>query len=144
MNTIQFSYTFESSQDHCPFAFVISVDGTAVDTVNEFDNTYSGAVDISDDAAEHMLEICMQGKTAEHTKINDTGEIVDDILVAVKNLCLDDIELGHTFLEHATYSHDFNGTQDPVTVPFAGVMGCNGVVRFKFSTPAYLWLLENL
>ena len=144
MSTINFGFTLESTQSHCPFEFVVSIDGKSVDTVSGFDGSHICSIEISDDTADHVIEISMQGKTAEHTKIDSDGNILEDILVTVTKAQLDDIELGHAFLEHATYSHDFNGTQDPVTVPFVGVMGCNGIVRFVFSTPAYLWLLENL
>ena len=42
------------------------------------------------------------------------------------------------------YRHDYNGTTDPFDDEFYGEMGCNGTVSLKFTTPIYLWLLENL
>lgn len=144
MSLIKITFDLESNQLQCPFVFDIVLDDNVAIAINGFDQPHFCEIDVADDEADHVLEVRMRGKTAEHTKINDAGEIIDDILVTVKNFRIDDIDLGHTFLEHTTYSHDFNGTQDLVTVPFVGVMGCNGIVKFKFSTPAYFWLLENL
>jgi len=44
----------------------------------------------------------------------------------------------------AQYQHDFNGTGNPTIDKFYGEMGCNGTVSLKFTTPIYLWLLENM
>ena len=49
-----------------------------------------------------------------------------------------------TFLDKTVYSHDFNGTQSMVNDSFHGRAGCNGTMSLKFSTPMYLWLLENM
>jgi hypothetical protein len=44
----------------------------------------------------------------------------------------------------AKYQHDFNGTGKLTTQNFYGELGCNGTVSLKFSTPIYIWLLENM
>jgi hypothetical protein len=124
--------------------FDIVLDGTVVSMIKGFDHLHVCSVDVTDEDADHVLEIRMQGKTADHTEIDSQGEIIQDILVSISEVQFNDIDLGHVFLEHSVYSHNFNGTQDPVTVPFLGTMGCNGSIEFRFSTPAYLWLLENL
>ena len=99
-----------------------------------------------DDSTEqqHVLEFYMSGKLAEHTVIDDTGTILKDSCVHIANISFDDIQLGQLFNEVAHYHHDHNGTTDPVTQKFYGVMGCNGRAEMRFSTPIYLWLLENM
>ena len=47
-------------------------------------------------------------------------------------------------VEQAVYTHDFNGTQPEIEDTFFGEMGCNGTVSLRFTTPIYLWLLENM
>jgi hypothetical protein len=91
-----------------------------------------------------LLEISMQGKLPEHTTITPDGTIVKDFVVTIDNLQLDGIPLGHVFFNLAQYHHDFNGSQAPVIDRFYGTMGCNGVVKFEFSSPSYLWLLEHI
>lgn len=99
-----------------------------------------------DDAEErdHVLSFEMQGKLPEHTKINEAGEILEDRSITITDIAFDDIQLGHMFTEVSHYHHDTNGTTGSVIDPFYGIMGCNGRVEMRFSTPIYLWLLENM
>ena len=99
-----------------------------------------------DDAEErdHVLSFEMQGKLPEHTKVTEAGEILEDRSITITNIAFDDIQLGHMVTEVAQYYHDTNGTTGSVIDPFYGTMGCNGRVEMRFSTPIYLWLLENM
>jgi hypothetical protein len=93
---------------------------------------------------DHILSFEMQGKLPEHTKVNASGEILQDRSVTIADIAFDDIQLGHMVTEVAAYHHDTNGSTGPVTDNFYGVMGCNGRVELRFRTPIYLWLLENM
>ena len=99
-----------------------------------------------DDAEDrsHVLEFVLSGKTIEHTKITDQGEIVSDVTVRIQDIAFDDIEIDQIVSELAEYHHDFNGTQPSIVDRFYGEMGCNGTLRLEFTTPIYLWLLENM
>jgi len=99
-----------------------------------------------DDSAEksRTLSIEISGKEPQHTKLNDQGEIVDDLVANIQGFKLDNIELGYVFFEKCQYHHDFNGTGDAIVDTFWGMMGCNGRVEFQFSSPVYLWLLESM
>ena len=92
----------------------------------------------------HCLELELLGKLPEHTTIDQDGNILEDRMLCIKKVLLDDIELGHVLTNVATYHHDFNGTAQPVVEKFYGAMGCNGRIKFEFTSPVYLWLLENL
>jgi hypothetical protein len=92
----------------------------------------------------HVLEFVLSGKTSEHTRITEQGEIVSDVTVQIKDIAFDDIVIDQIFSELAEYHHDFNGTQPAIVDRFYGEMGCNGTVRLEFTTPIYLWLLENM
>lgn len=96
------------------------------------------------EAGEHVLEIELAGKLPEHTQLDAQGNILQDQLITVNNLKFDDIELGQVFYDLAEYHHDLNGTSASRVDKFYGTMGCNGVVRLKFSCPVYIWLLENM
>lgn len=93
---------------------------------------------------EHLLSIVLKNKKPEHTTVDENGEIMSDVRLIVKDISIDDINLGHLITKVAEYHHDFNGTNSPTTEKFYGEMGCNGTVKLKFSTPVYLWLLENM
>lgn len=101
-------------------------------------------LDISDDEAEHKLSFVLKNKTIDHTSIDEAGNILADARLQITDVSFDEIQLGHMFIEQATYEHDFNGTGQPVQEKFYGEMGCNGTVSLKFSTPIYLWLLEHM
>ena len=103
------------------------------------------AVEFDDaDDTSHVLEFVLSGKTIEHTKITEQGEITSDVTVRIEDISFDDIVIDQIFSELAEYHHDFNGTQPAITDRFYGEMGCNGTVRLEFTTPIYLWLLENM
>ena len=107
----------------------------------------SESIDINiDDSADavNVLEIIMSGKKPEHTVLDESGAIVKDRLIEISNVSLDGIELGQLFLDKVTYTHDFNGTAEKVQDQFFGKMGCNGSLHFEFSSPVYIWLLENM
>ena len=99
---------------------------------------------LSDNDAEHELRFVMKHKTTEHTKIDEQGAIVSDACLTVSKLAFDEIELKQIFIDQAVYTHDFNGSQAEIQTKFYGDMGCNGTVSLKFTTPIYLWLLENM
>jgi hypothetical protein len=57
---------------------------------------------------------------------------------------IDGIEIDQVFANRSRYTHSFNSDANAIVDDFFGVMGCNGVVEFAFTSPVYLWLLENL
>jgi hypothetical protein len=97
-----------------------------------------------DTESSHVFEIELANKTTEHTTVDEENRIVSDAVVEISEFALDGIELGHTFFANSKYTHDFNGTATQQTDPFYGTMGCNGRVRFEFTSPVYLWLLEHM
>ena len=100
--------------------------------------------EMSDADGEHELTFELFGKLPEHTKITETGEIVSDALLEINNITLDGIDFDQLLQSLAVYHHDVNGTQAPADYKFYGSIGCNGTVTLKFTTPIYLWLLENM
>lgn len=107
---------------------------------HEFSHVFADSVDTQ----AHSIEFRMQGKTPDHTKVNDQGEITQDHLLLIKNKRFENIDVDYAFDSHSRYTHDFNGSQPQIEDTFCGIMGCNGDVRFEFTTPIYLWMLENL
>ena len=94
--------------------------------------------------SKHVMEIVLSGKQQHHTVLDSAGSIVSDRIIKISNVSLDNIQLGQTFLNKNIYTHDFNGTAEKTQQQFFGIMGCNGSIRFEFTSPVYLWLLENM
>ena len=96
------------------------------------------------DDAEHELRLVLKNKTAEHTQVDEQGNIITDARLLITDLAFDEITLGHMLVEQAVYTHDFNGNGAMTQDKFYGELGCNGTVSLKFATPMYLWLLEHM
>ena len=143
-NTTTISGFIDSSDKKIPLGTEVWIDNTCVINIEHVDRIVHFSHEISDDDSEHELRIVMKHKTPEHTKLDNAGEIVRDVMLIISDVKFDEIELGQVFLEKTTYVHDFNGSQSSVEDQFFGEMGCNGTVSLKFSTPTYLWLLENM
>ena len=143
-NTISISFELSTTNDLAELGFEAWVDDKKL-----FDTTWVQGkqlikVDIDDVDGEHELRLILKGKTDKHTQINEQGDIVSDAILSISNLAFDEIKLGHMLTELAVYTHDFNGTKQSIQDQFYGEMGCNGTVSLRFTTPMYLWLLENM
>jgi len=102
-------------------------------------------IEINDqDPTEHEIEFELTGKQLHHTKLNEQNEITQDAVITVQNITIDGIPVDQLISEKSQYRHNYNGHRDSVTDQFYGVMGCNGSATFRFSTPIYMWLLENI
>jgi hypothetical protein len=143
-NTTTISGFIDSSDKKIPLGTEVWIDNICVINVEHVDRIVHFLHEISDNDGEHELRIVMKHKTADHTEVNETGEIVRDAMLSISDIKFDEIELGQVFLEKTTYAHDFNGSQALIEDKFFGDMGCNGTVSLKFTTPTYLWLLENM
>lgn len=97
-------------------------------------------VEVEDAETQYELRIELLGKDLSHTRINEAGEIIQDNVITVSDLRVDGLDL--VLYKVMTYTNDTNGTTETISQPFYGIMGCNGVVSMKFSTPIFLWMLE--
>jgi hypothetical protein len=120
-----------------------------IDNIKFFDSAHIDqsqiiSVDLSDDEGHHELRFVLTGKTADHTKIDEQGNIVKDATLQLSDITIDGIDINQLFQEKSVYTHDFNGSQSEIQDKFYGDAGCNGIISFRFTTPIYLWLLENM
>lgn len=128
-----------------PVGLEVWLDNQPIHNINSIASPMHLAVYVNDDIEQdHELKFVLKNKTQDHTTVDEAGNILKDSVVEIKNLKFDEIELGHMFYEQAVYKHDFNGNGPATEEKFYGTMGCNGTVSLKFTTPMYLWLLENM
>jgi hypothetical protein len=144
MNTIQLEFDIGTTDANAALGVRVLLDNSVVYDNPHVTETYHVNQEISDEDGEHELSIEFYGKLPEHTKVNEAGDIEQDALITVTNLHLDGIDIGQLAQDLFEYHHDFNGTQQPVVEKFYGSFGCNGHVKLKFTSPVYLWLLENM
>lgn len=100
--------------------------------------------ELLDTDGNHELRFILKNKLPDYTQIDDQGNIIKDARLTVTDLEFEEIELNQVFVDHAVYEHNFNNNGPHTSQKFYGEMGCNGIVKLQFSTPIYLWLLENM
>lgn len=122
----------------------VLLNGTSVFKTDHVTETINFEHAISDDVGEQEFQFVLSGKTATDTKIDTDGNITEDAMLTISDLYTSEIDLTNIVYEHAEYTHNFNGNGAETKERFFGNMGCNGTVSLKFSTPVYLWLLENM
>ena len=102
---------------------------------------------------EYNLIINRSGKSKGQTVINEKGDILKDQLLYIKSMEIDEIDIGALVYE-GVYTPEYPepwATQQreagkELQESFKNVtrMGHNGKWVFKFQSPFYMWLLENL
>ena len=102
---------------------------------------------------EYTLVMKRSGKDGKQTVVDHKGEISKDQLLHIKSIEIDEIDIGALVYEgeytpsypepwatqQREAGQDLKDSFKNVTV-----MGFNGEWKFKFGSPFYMWLLENL
>ena len=143
-DTIKFRCDVKTTNSEVPLGFEVLFDDKSVYKNDHIKDTCQVMFDIDDNEAIHKLQFVMTGKTADHTKVDDQGNITSDAVLEIYDIQIDDILIDQLLSDKLEYLHDFNGSQNTITDKFYGIMGCNGTASFEFSTPFYLWLLEHM
>ena len=140
-----FKFDIDTTDPSCAFAIKVLLDSNEVWNCSHLVNKQTVEIAVNDNnQGSRCVEIHVSGKTQNDTKIDSNGNIVKDSLIKINNIQIHDVPIDHVFYSRSTYCHDFNGTADSVTVKFTEFAGCNGYIKFDFSSPVYLWLLENV
>lgn len=139
---IYFEFDVERTSAVPPLNFRVLHNGTVVHEISADQEHVK--IEIIDENAEHEIVFELLEKQPSHTRINEQGEIVQDAVITINNFMIDNIDVTDIFFSLSQYQHNFNGNGNSVVEKFYGTMGCNGTVTLKFSTPIYLWLLENM
>lgn len=145
MTTSKLKFNIMPSNPGAALGVEVWLDQQCIVNQDQLTETYSVDHDFDDTVEQsHVLKIVIKNKTAQHTCIDAAGAIVSDSTLEIKNFIIDEIDIDQLVREQATYCHNFNGTGAQTTEHFYNTVGCNGTVILEFSTPVYLWLLENM
>ena len=106
-----------------------------------------------EEGKEYNLIINRSGKGKNQTVINEKGDILKDQLLHIKSMEIDEIDIGALVYEGiytpkypepwATQQREA-GIELPESFKNVTNMGHDGEWKFKFASPFYMWLLENL
>ena len=144
MTTSTFSCSVAPSNPAIPLGMEIWIDNTCVFDQAHVSESHQITHDLDDADGEHVLRITLKNKLPAHTEIDELEQIVSDAMITVSNISFDEIDCTQIVSEQAVYRHNLNGTGPEIEDRFFADLGCNGTVELKFSTPIYLWLLENM
>ena len=106
-----------------------------------------------DEGKEYQLTIKRSGKTTKQTIVNEKGDILKDQMLHIKSKEIDEIDIGALVYE-GIYTPQYPepwatqqrqaGHELPESFKNVTKMGHNGKWQFTFTSPFYMWLLENL
>jgi hypothetical protein len=145
MHISQLTFDVVPTDPKNPLGFEVWMDNNKVVDNNQLSQAQSVVCKLNHDVEQlHQLKIIVKNKTSSHTQIDNQGNIIQDSLLEFSKFCLDEIDITKLVYQKSIYSHDFNGTAAQTNADFFGNAGCNGTITFEFSSPAYLWLLENM
>ena len=88
---------------------------------------------------DHVIEVILTNKDGRRYTIMEDGKIVKDMLLIVDSVLLDDIDLGYLITTKSNYDTDEGINHENMTS-----LGWNGSWKLGFTSPVYMWLLENL
>jgi sortase (surface protein transpeptidase) len=122
-----------------------------IDGTKEKPNVISFEHELSE-GKKYELLLNRQGKDIFQTVV-ENGEIKKDQLLHIKSLEIDDIDISSLVYE-GVYTPQYpqpwaneqkqKGKELPKTLKNVTQMGHNGTWAFTFTSPFYMWLLENL
>lgn len=95
-----------------------------------------------EDEKQYKLNFTLHDKSKYDTVVED-GKIIKDTVVKIKQIELDDVDITPMLsINKDTFYYIHNGSSQKDI--FFDTMGVNGTSTIEFTTPFYVWLLENL
>jgi len=144
MDTINFSCIVNTNIPSNPIHLNIVLDDTVVFD-KDITEEETVSFDINDDESEHKLRFVISGKNDNHIVRDENGNILDSTELSITGISFDEIDITKiVMVSPLEYKHDFNGNDAEIIDKFYDIAGCNGEITLNFTTPIYLWLLENM
>ena len=147
METVEVKFTLEPTWfNNAPKIKVAINNNILLDTQLEEKLDFKQTVELSEGKS-YQLTFTLYDKTDNDTEILEDGTIKQDTLVTLSQLQLENVDLTDTMSLHNDifyYEHDTNGTAQLEKHTLYNTLGCNGTATINFTTPFYIWSLENL
>jgi hypothetical protein len=155
--TLAFKIGLSSTSNKKPTEFKISINGNVIvhNKLSKLANEteyFEFSYEIT--KSDNTLEISLLNKVFGDTVLDSDGNIVSDILLNIDSVEIDEIDLGSlkwTLSEYEpTYPEIYkaevskNNEELPVSIKNCVNLGWNGTWKLPFTSPFYIWLLENI
>lgn len=116
-----------------------------LDTQLENKLDFEQKVELSNDTT-HQLKFTLYNKKEDDTLLVN-GVIEKDTLIKISHLELENSNLTSMLSLNKDlfyYEHDSNSSETLEKHTLYDTLGCNGTATINFTTPFYIWSLENL
>lgn len=144
MQQCQVSLTIDTTDPAVPLGVEVWLDQDKIADHAHVTQSICVKHNLADADGQHELRVILKNKQPAHTTIDSNGQILTDATLVVRDVMFDQVALGQILIDQAVYTHDYNGQQELTQQKFYGEMGCNGVMSLRFTSPVYVWLLENM
>ena len=144
MDTIKFSCVVNTNIPANPINLQILLDDAVMFNKN-ITTEETVSFEFNEDENDHTLRFLISGKDDSHNVRDDVGNVIDTTEISITDISFDEIDITNIIMVNPlTYNHDFNGDSELSEHEFYDIAGCNGEITLNFTTPIYLWLLENM
>lgn len=90
---------------------------------------------------DHQLAIELRYKLPEHTVIDEQGKIIEDSVLLIDSLSIEDVDITEQLLiDKDLFYYEHSGGRHTLY----NTLGVNGKAFINFSSPIYVWMLENI
>jgi hypothetical protein len=142
---MKFQCKINNSDPKVALGLEIWIDQQQVYNSNHVDSEQNIVYELDESQDQHQLKFVLKNKKPEHTVIDENQKIIKDALINITHVEFDGINVDQLMYQYAEYKHHQNTNfGSSITEEFYGTIGCNGIVTLDFTTPVYLWLLENM
>jgi len=155
--TLHFKIGLSGSSTKKQPEFKISVNNTefvSAQLIGDANVTEYFEFDASVDEGECSLVIELVNKSMYDTVLDASGNIVEDLLLNIDSVEVDEIDLGSLLWTASDYRPNYpekhklkvtqSGQKLPESVKNCVNLGWNGSWILSFTSPFYIWLLENI
>jgi hypothetical protein len=91
---------------------------------------------------EYKIIVEMYNKHEGDTVLDNNNSIVNDVVLNIDKIIIDEVDLGSLLWSASVYYPSDDNSPEFLTDCVN--LGWNGSWKLSFSSPTYLWLLENL
>lgn len=142
---MKFQCKIDASNPETALGLEIWIDQQQIFSTNHVESPQVIIYNLDESQDQHQIQFILKNKKPEHTVIDEHQKIIKDAVVNISQIEFDEIDVSQLIHQYAEYRHsqntDFAST---ISEDFYGIMGCNGTVTMQFTTPIYVWLLENM
>lgn len=132
----------------CKFRILVNNDIVTEDVTTPQTTLYEFNKEINEGI--HYLKIELVNKNNIHIKKDDCGNMIENFLLNIESIEIDDINLDYLIWTNSKYYPNYpdeyiDVEQKKITTIINCVnLGWNGTWELEFTSPYYMWLLENI